>query len=424
MIMKNKIGIGTLMAILLVSVAFLPAANAQEESSNGTDTSDVVSVDKAEEVAAYSIKEISGSVSNLSEWKYATLKLSTVYYDLDGKKSAYSFNVIENKQQVGHIFISATKDNYPVLEFSKSKIPNEISEFTTRSRSLVQERVDKINLESTDKEELIIGEIKPLYLGPTFYYAEYTLIDTKGKTKEKVIVDLPFTTIVDFNESNVNVPVDEKDYFFNNTYLQQQQEMRIQNANTQWAALEKEMADSSSYSATSSVEYSISGVPYYPWRDGCSPTAAGMVLGYWDSHGYSNFPSRDYLIDALADAMGTNWPGNGATWPWNIDNGIETVCDTYNYPNFQASNDYYVSWSEVKTEVNANRPFVLSMLNGGTAIGCSQDYGEHSVTCMGYYDGSTDYVLLHDTWSTTTTRYLAFGSWTGAMATWVEYVSS
>jgi len=183
---KNKIGIKTLVVILLVSLAFLPAANAQEESSNEIHTSNVVSVDKAEKVASYSIKEISGSISDLSEWKDATVKLSTVYYDLDGNKSAYSFNVIKNKQQVGYVFISATKDHYPVLEFSSGKIPNEIPEFTTRSKSLIQERAKKIKLESTGKEELTIGEMKPLYLGPTFHYVEYTLTDNKSKTKEKM----------------------------------------------------------------------------------------------------------------------------------------------------------------------------------------------------------------------------------------------
>lgn len=71
-------------------------------------------------------------------------------------------------------------------------------------------------------------------------------------------------------------------------------------------------------------------------------------------------------------------------------------------------------------EVNANRPFILSMLNGGIPVGGSGDYGEHSVTCMEYYDGNTDYVLLHDTWDTTTTRYLAFGSWTGTVSAWVR----
>jgi hypothetical protein len=43
---------------------------------------------------------------------------------------------------------------------------------------------------------------------------------------------------------------------------------------------------------------------------------------------------------------------------------------------------------------------------------------------MGYYDGDSDYVLIHDTWDITNTRYLAYGDWTGVMATWVKYVSS
>lgn len=222
------------------------------------DTSNMISVDEAEEVASYSIKEISGSIPNLSEWKDATVKLSTIYYDLYGNRSAYSFNVMENKQQAGYIFISATKDNYPVLEFSKGKMPNEIPEFTTRSKSLAQERANKIKLESADKEELTIGEMKSLYLGPTFYYAEYSLTDTKGKTKEKVIVDLPFSTIVDFNKSNVSAPVNEEDYFFNNTSLQQQQEIRKQDANAQWKSIEERRTMetiSAGYTSTSSILY-------------------------------------------------------------------------------------------------------------------------------------------------------------------------
>ena len=31
-------------------------------------------------------------------------------------------------------------------------------------------------------------------------------------------------------------------------------------------------------------------VPAYMWRDGCAPTSTGMVLGYWDGHG---FPDLD-----------------------------------------------------------------------------------------------------------------------------------
>lgn len=425
--MKNKIRISTLVAILLMSVALLPVANAQEELSNMSDTSDVVSIEQAEKVASYSIKEISESISVFSGWKNATVKLSTVYYDLNGNRSAYSFNVIENKQQTGYIFISARKDNYPVLEFSKGKIPNEILKLRTLSKSLVEARVNKIKLESADKEELTIGEMKPLYLGPTFYYAEYTLTDKKGKTKEKVIVDLPFSTVVDFNKSNVSVSVDENDSYFNNTSLQQQQEIRKQEANAKWESIEERMTLETipeGYTSTKSIGY-IYDVPNYEQYDecpGCSPTASAMVLGYWDANGYPNFPLGLSLVQELANAMGTsNWPNPpGGTWPWDIDDGIEEVCEDHGYTNFDATNDYFLSWSEVTTEVDADRPFVISMLNGGAGSGHSQEYGDHSVTCIGYSDGSQDYVFLHDTWDSEDDHYIAFGSWDGAMATWVR----
>ncbi len=140
----------------------------------------------------------------------------------------------------------------------------------------------------------------------------------------------------------------------------------------------------------------ISGVPNYPGYRGCSPTAAGMVLGYWDSHGYPNFPNGTEgrtLIDELEDAMGTwDWPIHGFTWPLDIDNGIEEVCENHGYSNFDASNDLWMSWSEVKDEVDASRPFVISMLRGGTGSDWDKPYGEHSVTCVGYDDYDEDYV--------------------------------
>ncbi|KKH45373.1 hypothetical protein [Methanosarcina sp. 1.H.A.2.2] len=88
---RIKITISILLLAMLVGMALIPVASAQEESSNGTYSLNEVSEKKAEEVASYSIKEIYRSISNFSDWEDATVKLSTVYYDLDGKRSAYSF---------------------------------------------------------------------------------------------------------------------------------------------------------------------------------------------------------------------------------------------------------------------------------------------------------------------------------------------
>ena len=38
----------------------------------------------------------------------------------------------------------------------------------------------------------------------------------------------------------------------------------------------------------------ISDVPSYKWYHGCGPTAAGMIIGYWDAHGYDNLIPVSY----------------------------------------------------------------------------------------------------------------------------------
>jgi len=75
----------------------------------------------------------------------------------------------------------------------------------------------------------------------------------------------------------------------------------------------------------------IAGVPSYIWHHGCGPTSLGMVLGYWDGHGYGELivgsnnwnmnrqaieraiasPGHveDYaLYDGVNDAKWSQWP--------------------------------------------------------------------------------------------------------------------
>jgi peptidase C39-like protein len=387
-----------LLAALLIAAAFVPASAAESPNS--------VSIDDAKTVASFYVQYIPTFIANYSEWQEATVEQSTVYHNLDGKRSAYAFNVIENGQYAGYILVSATRDNYPILEFSTGRRPNAITELTTRSETMAQKRADENGLTA--------GEAKPLYLGATFYYAEYPLIDDRDEVVDRVVVDLTVPVIIDLDASQVEMPIDEKD-------LLEQQQMKREEANALWDALEEKMTTTSLEGPASSrgLGY-IYDVPNYLWQCGCSPTASGMVLGYWDSHGYPNFPGETTLIEELAVAMGTEWPGNGLTWPWDIDDGIEEVCENHGYSNFDASNDYWMTWNEVKDEVDASKPFVISMSYGGTGSGHSKPYGKHSITCVGYSDSNEDYVFIHDTWDEDGHHYIAYGNWLAAMATWVR----
>jgi len=401
--LTKGIGRSVLLVAVLLTICISMPAHAAPGSSNS------VSIEDIETVASFYVRYIPTFIADYQEWQEATVKPSTVYYDFDGRKSAYAFNVIENGQYAGYILVSATRDNYPILEFSKGRTPNTITELTTRSETLAHERANE--------KGLIAGKMKPLYLGATFCYAEYPLIDTRGEVVDSVVVDLTVPVIVDFKELQVEIPIDEED-------LLQQQQMKKQEANALWDAIEEKVGEGVTAApkkpaSSRGSSGRISGVPKYERHRGCSPTAAGMVLGYWDSHGYPDFPVGNPLIDELADAMGTwDWPIDGWTWPWDIDNGIEEVSENHGYSNFDASNDYWMSWSEVKTEVDADRPFVINMLHGGTGSGNSQSYGDHSVTCVGYDDYAENYVVIHDTWDEQV-HTLAYGNWWMAMATWV-----
>lgn len=162
----------------------------------------------------------------------------------------------------------------------------------------------------------------------------------------------------------------------------------------------------------------ISGVPLWPYTLGCCPTSGGMVLSYWRTHGYSSTPSsRSTLAQELYTAMGTNPAGQ--TSIWNVDNGMNTVSlnHGYSYSRLHAEEDSWVSFSDVMTEVNVYRPFVLNMLGGGTAYGRTQPYGDHSVAVIGYESYSSgDYVVVQDTWTPLTARSLRYGNWMYANA--------
>lgn len=174
----NIILLGTL--IITLSSMACAATNASAVSIN-EQTSSTLSIDEAKEIAAFSVVELSGAVSNLSEWKDASVEHDITFYDLEENITAYAFNIVKNNEYDGFIIISATRDKYPVLEFSKGKLPNKIPTIVKKSQSAV--------LDYATKNQLKIGQNIPIYGGATFYYTEYNLIDSKNAIKKKIIVD-------------------------------------------------------------------------------------------------------------------------------------------------------------------------------------------------------------------------------------------
>lgn len=195
------------------------------------------------------------------------------------------------------------------------------------------------------------------------------------------------------------------------------------------------------------AEHVIPDVPGYLWRRGCGPTAAGMVIGYWDgndhdalipgdasgqtsavnqaiasSEHYNDYsqpiddPGTGLLRDAsyhggahasncLGDFMETSWytSSNYYGWSWftDVDNAFRDYVDwvnttygaDYDRSSWSASWSSF-SWGDFTSEIDALRPLVFLVDTDGNG------QTDHFVTVIGYRDtlGYQEYACL-DTWS-------------------------
>ena len=306
-----------LLEILITNLSCIALAETNTSSiSSDENTSTTLSIDKVKEIAAFSLVDLS-TIPELSEWGNASVEPDITFYDLDGNVTAYAFNVMKDNQYDGYIIASATKDKYPILEFSNGKLPNKISAITKKSKNEVANYANK--------NKLNVGKSVPIYEGATFYYTTYDLQDNKNMGKKKVIVDLVTSEII----SKDAISEDTENVFSTSKHkIKTIESDEIEEA---WSDLESQMTEKAgksemesskengfSIQATGTLK-TISDVPYYlATVRGCAPAAAAMVLGYWDTHGYPKLPSGNTLINELATAM---WTNDGQSHPNMIDEG-------------------------------------------------------------------------------------------------------
>ncbi len=199
----------------------------------------------------------------------------------------------------------------------------------------------------------------------------------------------------------------------------------------------------------------VLAVPAYLWHDGCGPTSAGMVIGYWDgqgfpdlvpgdasgesdevyqmiaSHGTALEPGHyeDYALpldddgiviadrseapegdehesDSLADFMGTSFSVNGLSYGWSFTSRVgpalvgytrlrlSGVAPASQHLYYDSSGPLALTFERLRQEIDAARPLVLF-------VDCSGDgVTDHAVTGIGYREisGYPEYACW-DTWS-------------------------
>ncbi|HET6427428.1 MAG TPA: CARDB domain-containing protein, partial [Phycisphaerae bacterium] len=172
----------------------------------------------------------------------------------------------------------------------------------------------------------------------------------------------------------------------------------------------------------------LSNVPEYFWYRGCGPTAAAMVLGYWDMLAYPNYfvgdadtqtanvntgiasaghdadwvptpdaPAPHHADNSIADFMKTSRDPLPYGWSYfdDVDNAFIGYSDMGNYSAAHSWNETYgaLTFTDLQNEINAGRPMVFlvdSDGNGGT---------DHFVPIIGYRTSPTNQYACYTTWS-------------------------
>lgn len=190
-------------------------------------------------------------------------------------------------------------------------------------------------------------------------------------------------------------------------------------------------------------EFTIPNVPAYIWYRGCGPTAAGMIIGYWDRMGYDDLVVGDastqtanvnammatsdhyndyslpiddagtgILLDksslggahssnCIADWMHTSWSADRNYYGWSWFDMVDDSLTGYVHwaaPQYIASCTEALwsgifSWGTFVSEIQSRHPMVL-------CVDSDQDgSADHFVTAIGYgYQGSTNYYACLNTW--------------------------
>ena len=219
-----------------------------------------------------------------------------------------------------------------------------------------------------------------------------------------------------------------------------------------WAVLGVAILAFSSNSAQA-TRVVLDNVPHYEWWYGCTPTAAGSLMAYWDSQpGFENLykkgdaqvwggngttgtkrivASQNYINgdydppDCLASFLGTDITTN-ATSNTDINAGLKAFAewdDTSEYDmkdGYQAITKPYMETSAVfdpiKAEIDAGRPVLLTMSAPGKA---------HSVLAYGYDDDITFQVYdVGISESITVPGFAVMDTWTpgsGSDSRWYDF---
>jgi hypothetical protein len=294
-------------------------------------------------------------------------------YNQDDRKSQWGI------EEYGTIFVSARKDMGVIQNFTKALPPHHAFGFMLQDIAL----------------EKIGGNIS---LHKAYYidFQNQWFCYTNG-SKEIYIKLFPKVTAVEKSEfQEIIKPL----YFFNG----------VGNFDEEWDSFLNQGIQAGK--AEVWIPNHDGHCKFYDWSYGCSPTAAAMLLSYWDFVSLHNTLNYSKLVDhhfhrwdgiqgewdyqvpnvnkELAIAMETDTVSSGGTERINIAPGYASVCNSTNGYSFTCTNhdhgsDFVWYFNKIVSEIGTySRPVHISIPG-------------HSECCVAY-DAATNLIGVHNTW--------------------------
>lgn len=321
-------------------------------------------------VASAHVTRVVGD-GRIGAWRGAGVGAVEPYYDLDGSVTAYAVEVVRGGQQAGYVLVSAKPLVNPILEFSGAPAYHRQS---PKALGVLSGRNLKIDCEH------------PLYLGALSYYCQAQNPDTGEQ------------------------------YLVNTVSGQVRQVFLPLGSPRAPPAIDTLTPESVGTATIGLSRYHLLSAPYYlqfPYGAcyvGCTPTAAGIMMGYWSDRGYPDLvaggSNGDYqaTIVRLHELMGT-FCSDGIGWTYLVRVTPALIDYTWERGYDFASRyiDLSPTYDQYLAEIDASRPLELGLAN---SVGDQHhpSYGNHSVTGVGYeYEPgrpSYRYMIIHDNWGT------------------------
>lgn len=317
--------------------------------------------------------------------------------------TAYVFPVETSRGTIGYLTISARKKWSPVLEASTGEPP-----------STNKQAVKELAIEQGEK---LTGML--LYRGATTYSAELESgkqLYLNNGLKEKVSTDTPRLEVEKYADTVTSQW--EAATGTQTSYVQAQLDGSLISEVEPWDANggSGEYAGSDDGDADTSTPGLYGNTPdYWDTWDGCSPFAGAQILMYHEGVSVSDIEQREEMADRLHILMETDEQG----WTDYLmpHNGFSQ------YPPSELNHDY-AGYEEVllsrglfRSEVEADRPFMLNIPGGNKKVKAQGPYSGHSIVVYGYLESTSFFDVIHyNSWDTNEHR-MQYGNWPAN--TWV-----